>query len=130
MNLIRKYKCYKSFNIVDEKTKEIFDFVDENILNLEKFEWEDAKWKNLIFYMNSNGKCILEFYLKHGWLYVSFPDFWHVLEYKYKLNYSEINEYIKYQITKLYKIKVKESYKGLTSMIFQVENAYKLKIKL
>lgn len=60
MNLIRKYKIYKLLlGEVDDKTKKIFDKIENNLLDLKKFETK--KFPNVIYYMNLNGLLILRY---------------------------------------------------------------------
>lgn len=126
MNLVRKYKIYKSFNIVDVKIKEIFDFVDENLLNLDKFEIN--KYKNWLLYMDFNGNCILEYNLTNQHLFVKYQNFCEVLENKYNFIYFNIKEFIKYKVETTYKLKIKiiEIYIPTEQL---VEREYKLKKK-
>lgn len=62
MNLIRKYKIYKFLGIVDEQTKEFFNYIENKYLNLKLIEDEyDNGW---FFYVNEKDECILEYNFK------------------------------------------------------------------
>lgn len=125
MNLIRKYKCYKLTGKIDDKTKEIFNFVNENLLNLNKFEV--GYYKGWIFYMNSNGKCILEYCLNNFDLFVKYYDFWEVLETKFNLNYYDIQDFIYYRVVKVYKLIIKSTNGYVVINTKMIEGDYEFK---
>lgn len=99
-SLIRKYKIYKSFGIFnkDENSKEIFDFFDEKLSNLKITIYSSHIDWNI--YETTNGECILEYHLKTKSLYVKYKNFCD----KFKI--SDIKEFIKYKVEKLYNIEV------------------------
>lgn len=134
-NLIRKYKCYKLTGEVNRETKEIFDFIDNKLKNLNKIDnnkFPDIVNDDWIFYMNSSGECILEYNLKAKYLYVRYKDFLEVLVNKYFLESVESLEYnlIEYIVKKFYKINIFITYIATPDFYYKIEKAYKLKYKI
>lgn len=105
MNLIRKYKIYKSFNIIDNETKEIFNFVENSLLNLIEIKIE--KYENYKFYFNSN-KCVLKHPINSKIIYVEYENITKIIENKYDLKYETISDFFKYLINKTYELNIEE----------------------
>ena len=126
MNIIRKYKLYRLGIIVDNDCLNIIKFIEDNILNLEKFL--DPDYPSFIFYMK-DGKCYLEYDTKNQYLYIRYEGIWDVFYKQFKLGDTEIQQIMKDIVEDHYKLKVKTT--RLLSFLFRqkVEDHYKLKVK-
>lgn len=102
MKLIRKYKIYKNFNIIDNQTKDIFDFIESNILNLKLSDYKIREWR---FYINSNDECIFEYSYHTNKIYFQ-TDFGNILRNKYNLKTEDIENLLKHITKKNFKIKI------------------------
>jgi hypothetical protein len=87
-NLLRRYKIHQITPVLNKKELEIINFIKGKINNLT--EYKDKNYPDSIFFMNSEGKYILELDDKNEYLGVRYEGFWEVLGTKYKLNYTDI----------------------------------------
>jgi hypothetical protein len=87
-NLIRKYKIHQITPVLNKRELEIINFIKGKISNLTEFK--DNNHPKSLFFMNSEGKWILEQDDTYERLYVRYEDFWEVLKTKYKLDYTDI----------------------------------------
>ena len=106
MNIVRKYKLRNLGAEIDNESIGMIKFIDENILNLEKFL--DPEYPDYTFYMKE-GKCILEYNTKNQYLYIRYEGIWDVFYKQFNLKYSEIQQIMKYRVEEHYKLKVKTS---------------------
>lgn len=103
MNLLRKYKIYKFLGKTDDKSKEIFNFVENKLSNLniiKKVEYLST----YNFYINSNNEIIFEYNIYSKWLLISYENLYDVLKYKFDIDYYDICCFISFYINKIYKL--------------------------
>jgi hypothetical protein len=103
-NLIRKYKIHQITPVLNNDELEIIEFIKGKVSNLT--EYKDRKYPDSLFFMNSEGKWILEQNGKNESLWVRYEGFWEVLEIKYQLNYSDIQLIIHGMVELTFKRKV------------------------
>lgn len=108
-NLIRQYKIWK-LNKVDDKISEISKFIDNKLKDLIEFKIDNNTFKkkfrseanlNIIFYMNSNDECILEYSIDNEIIYVKYKGFIEFLEDEYLLEEDDILLFIHYKLNKI-----------------------------
>lgn len=104
-NIVRKIRMSKigCYNI-KESEKELFEFIDNNLLNLKiKFmiDWHP----NYNLYFNSADENILQHNHMNGNLFVSNKLIWSVFETKFNYSYKEISDLIANIVEYAYKLK-------------------------
>ncbi len=123
MNLIRSIKISKLGVAIPEKDKEIIEFVKSMLSDLILFKYIDTT--ESMFYMNSEGKWILEQDNKNDMLWVRHEGFWNILEYKFSMSNENIRTLLKYMIEQVFKEKLSRptfyQYRNMT----RIEEAFK-----
>ena len=125
-NLLRRYKIHQITPVLSKQELEIIDFIKNKINNLTEFKYSD--YPDSLFYMNSEGECILEQDDKNERLYVRYYGFWEVLETKYKLDYIDIQFIIQGMVEIAFKRKVYTPLFVITLNKLWVEIAFKRKV--
>ncbi len=127
MNLIRKYKISKlTGNLPEGKDGEIISFMKSILEDLTIFKHKD--FPNSIFYMNSEGKWVFEQNYEFDVFCVNYIFVWKVLEKKYSMKYTDIQEFIKYMVEEAFKQKVSTPLNIATLPLIQLEEAFKQKV--
>ncbi len=105
MNLLRKLKINKITSVeFTEKEKEIIGFIKSILDDLIPFKYNN--YANSMFYMNSEGKWILEQDDKSNRLWIRYDDFWGVLDKTFSIEYDDIKNLLKYMVEQAFKQKV------------------------
>lgn len=126
MNIVRKIRlnklgCYE----FKDYEKDLFIFINKNILNLKKFTLEE--YPSFIFYFNSKNKSVFQHNLNNNSFYIN-RDIWNVLYDKYNYKDFEIKKNVKEIFMDSYKIKEDiQPCLGECLFIENVHKAYKLK---
>lgn len=106
MNLLRKYKISKEFpEFLEERENEIITFIKNRLRGLSPTKNEDNP--DSIFYINKYGDCVLEDKKVNIYLLVKYDVLWDALENEYLMNYTDIQDILKYMIEEVLKTKVK-----------------------
>ncbi len=127
MNLIRKFKISKLTSVeFNEKEKEIIEFINFILSDLIPFKYE--LYQESMFYMNSEGKWLLEQDNKNDMLWVRYDDFWGVLDKKYLIEYDDIQYLLKYMIEQAFKEKVSTPLIINNKTLPTIEQAFKEKV--
>jgi len=92
MNLTRKYKIHRLSPCLNDAEIEIINFIENKIKDLKPIKKDE--YPQSIFYLDSDGLSILEQDDINDKLWVRHKDFWEVLETKYLLKYTEIQDII------------------------------------
>ena len=130
MNIVRKIKLEKLGYYIckDNKEKELFEFIKENLLNLTEVKLE--YYKNEIFWFKKD-KCIFNQPLNSDWFYVNDKLILEVFKTKFNYNNQELQHLIKGIIEKTYKIQfVIPVFMMHEDYVTEVEQVYKFKGKI
>ncbi len=103
MNLERRYKLYKLGICPDDKVLKFFEFVESRISNLQRFRI--LAHPEFIFYMNSDGKRVMEYDEKSNTLNVRYVGIWEDTLCGYGINGFHIQNFLVFLIGDIYKTK-------------------------
>lgn len=104
MNIIRNIRLSKlGIYQIKESEKDFFDFIQKNLFGLKPVKSD--VYSNYIMYFNRKGENIFQHSLNSNYLYISYNLIWQQFEKKFKYNYQEIIDLIKYVVEKIYKLK-------------------------
>lgn len=106
-NIVRKIRLSKlgCYNFKSIKEKELFEFVDKNLLGLKIVKLKGYTYHNFIMYFNNKDIHILQHNLENNYLYVSDELIWSVFKKEFGCNDDEIKHIIKNVMEQMYKIK-------------------------
>ncbi len=79
----------------------------------------------LTFFMDSEGKEILQYNTENGYTFVRCKGFWEILENKHKIDYTPARKFLQSIIEEKFKLKVSVTMQAGDSMDITVENGYK-----
>ncbi len=96
MQLVRQHKLHMIGIKVDSKILEIFDFVNSKILNLEKIVIMD------MWYFMNDTSIMFSYNTSNRTVGVNDVLIWDVLETEYGVEYHEIQNFLHYEIGRIY----------------------------
>lgn len=107
MNLVRRYKISKILNQPLKGIEgQIINFIKDWLTDLEIRKFD--KFPNSIFWLKKN-KIVLHQNLKFEFLNVIHENCWEILEKKYNMKYSDIQNILKYMIEESFRNQIKTS---------------------
>jgi hypothetical protein len=104
--------------------KTAINWLNKNYGNLEPFIMEE--YPDYLFHMK-NGKCILQYNKKTGYVYVSYREIWSFFESFFNMSYQQIKDITKIWVEEHYKMRVITTGSLFGKIIYEVEEHYKLK---
>ena len=112
---------------IDDKEKELFEFIKDNLLNLTEvklYEFSNEK------YWVKENKIIFKRYLESKWIDINYVLIWKIFETKFGYNYDQTRDLIKGVVEEVYKLQNKVPYKSYEiATIEQIYNEYNKKNK-
>jgi len=100
-------------------------WLNDNYGDLEQYKPE--KYSDYIFHMK-DGKCILEYDKKSGYVYVSYKEIWSFFESFFGMNYQQIQDLTKVWVEEQYKKEVTSTQKRNCTEVTSVEEQYKKEV--
>lgn len=132
INIVRKIRLSKlgCYNFKSVKEKEMFDYVEHNLLGLKLVELEE--YSEYVYFFNKEDKCVFRYNPSDKLFLIRYHFVWEVFANKFKYSYQS---YQRYQKTKeffqsiieyVYKIKDVEIDVDPLDNKYNIEQAYKI----
>lgn len=109
--------------VIKTNEKELFDFVDINLLGLKVVKLDEYPY--FIMYFNSDDKCIFQYNFKNNYLYVSHILIWRKLDSTFGYSYDEIKELINIVVKQAYNLKGVKTILDDWLFTMEIEQVYK-----
>jgi hypothetical protein len=100
-------------------------WLNDNFNPMEPFIMKE--YPDYIFYMK-DGKCILQYNKKNGYVYVSYREIWKFFESYFSMDDQQIKDITKIWVEEHYKMGVTTTMIDLTAIGVEVEEHYKMKV--
>jgi len=100
-------------------------WLNEKFNHMEPFIMEE--YPDFIFHMK-DGKCILQYNKKTGYVYVSYGEIWSFFESFFSMSYQQIKDITKIWVEEHYKMGVITTFKSLVCRAKRVEEHYKMRV--
>ena len=100
-------------------------WLNENYNPMEPFIMEE--YPDYVFHMK-DGKCILQYNKKNGYVYVSYREIWKFFESFFSMDNQQIKDITKIWVEEHYKVGVTSTLSDSLSSMFGVEEHYKMNV--
>ena len=101
-------------------------WLNKNYNHMEPFIIKE--YPDYIFHMK-DGKCILQYNKKNGYVYVSYKEIWKFFESYFCMSNEQIKDITKIWVEEHYKVGVKPTFRSFVSSPVVVEEHYKVGVK-
>jgi len=108
---------------MDKLEKLCIKWLNENFTPMEPFIMKE--YPDYIFHMK-DGKCILQYNKKNGYVYVSYREIWKFFESFFNMDDQQIKDITKIWVEEHYKVGVTTTRLNYIFFIFRVEEHYKV----
>ena len=108
---------------MDKLEKLCIKWLNENFNPMEPFFMKE--YPDYVFHMK-DGKCILQYNKKNGYVYVSYREIWKFFESYFSMNSQQIKDITKIWVEEHYKVGATTTRSISRSLIYKVEEHYKM----
>jgi hypothetical protein len=110
-------------NQMDKLEKLCIKWLNENFTPMEPFFMKE--YPDYVFHMK-DGKCILQYNKKNGYVYVSYREIWKFFEHMFSMTNQQIKDITKIWVEEHYKMGATTTRSISRSLIYKVEEHYKM----